>query len=88
MNAKTNPILLAAICSLFVLLSLWGIIWYATNDLLKGSIDGILLVLICLMIGCIFSAQLFLIIRSLGWAKLLQAKGCGTCGSQGIDSFG
>jgi hypothetical protein len=56
-----------AICCTLVLLSFWGIIWYATSGLLRGDIDGILLMSVCVLIGSLFSIQVFLIARSAGW---------------------
>jgi len=58
-----------AVCSVLVLLSLWGMAWYETSGLLKHDIDGLLLVSICLLIGTIFSAQFVQIVRSAEWIK-------------------
>ena len=40
MNPKGNWLELVVICALFVLLSIWGIIWDITSGLLTGGIDG------------------------------------------------
>jgi len=61
-----------AICSVLALLSLWGIIWYETSGRLKGDIDGLLLLSICLLIGGIFSVRFLMIVRSAGRLKSLQ----------------
>ena len=58
-----------AVCSVLVLLSLWGMAWYETSGLLKHDIDGLLLVSICLLIGTIFSVQFVLIARNAEWIK-------------------
>jgi hypothetical protein len=60
------------ICTVLVLLSLWGIIWYETSSLLKDDIGGLLLLSICLLAGGIFSVQFLMIVRSTGWLKSLQ----------------
>jgi hypothetical protein len=69
MNPKTNQSELAAISGLFVLLSLWGIVWDVTSGLLAGGIDGIMLLAICLMMGGVFSLELLLIAHSVGLVK-------------------
>ena len=58
-----------AVCGVLVLFSLNGMIWYETSGLLKGDIDGILLLAICLLIGSVFSVQFLMIARSVGWLK-------------------
>jgi hypothetical protein len=56
-----------AICSVLALLSLWGIIWYETSGRLKGDIDGLLLLSICLLIGGIFSVRFLRSYSDFGW---------------------
>src|ERR1700676_2024044 len=58
-----------AICGVLVLLSLWIVVWYEVPRLLRGDIDGILLLAICLLVGTIFFVQFILITRSAGWIK-------------------
>ncbi|MFZ0211159.1 MAG: hypothetical protein WBE20_10995 [Candidatus Acidiferrales bacterium] len=41
-----------------VLLSLLGLIWDVTSGLIASGVDGILLALVCLMMGGIFSLQI------------------------------
>jgi len=60
MSPKGNWIELVGISALFVLLSVWGIIWDITSGLLAGGIDGIMLLFVCLMTGGIFSLLLVL----------------------------
>lgn len=74
MNPKTNQSELAAISGLFVLLSLWGIVWDVTSGLLASGIDGIMLLAICLMMGGVFSLELLLIAHSAGWVKFPARK--------------
>jgi hypothetical protein len=51
------------VCSFFLLASAVGIVWYASNPLLRGDIDGLLLLAISGLTGTIFFAQLFSIVR-------------------------
>jgi hypothetical protein len=63
---KKNWAELSVICGLFILLSLWGIVWDITSGLLASGIDGIMLVFVCLMMGGIFSLMLLLLLHSAG----------------------
>ena len=58
-----------AVCSVLVLLSLRGMVWYETSGLLKHDIDGLLLMSICLLIGTMFSVQFVQIVRSAEWIQ-------------------
>lgn len=58
MSAKGNWLELVIICALFVLLSVWGIVWDFTSGLLMSGIDGIMLLSVCLMMTLIFAAML------------------------------
>lgn len=71
MNAKTHLIDLAICCAL-VFLALLGFISYWKSNLLRGNIDGLLLLSICFLVFSIFSVQMFLIVRSLGWLAFLD----------------
>ncbi|MGH9709136.1 MAG: hypothetical protein ACRD37_01135 [Candidatus Acidiferrales bacterium] len=44
-----------------VILSLLGLIWDITSGLITSGVDGLLLLLVCLMMGGIFSLQLFIL---------------------------
>ena len=55
MTSKAHRIEIGAICIAVILLSLWGIVWDISSGLLTSGIDGIMLLLIALMIGGIFS---------------------------------
>lgn len=44
-----------------VVLSLLGLIWDITSGLITSGVDGLLLLLVCLMMGGIFSLQLLIL---------------------------
>jgi hypothetical protein len=71
---KRSNLLDLAICCALILLSLLGFISYFISGLLRGDIDGLLLLAICFLTGSIFSALLLLILRSAGWVKLFATK--------------
>ncbi len=48
----------AAIALVMVLLSVLGLVWDFASGLITAGIDGIFLLLICLMVGGVFSLQL------------------------------
>ncbi len=58
MTSKAHRIEIGAVCTAAILISLWGIVWDITSGLITSGIDGIMLLLIALMIGGIFSAML------------------------------
>ena len=70
MDPKKNQIELVIISFFFLVLSLIGIVWCITSGLLLSGVDGILLVIICLMMAGIFALQIFLIALQAGWIKL------------------
>jgi bacteriorhodopsin len=84
MKPKGNWIELMVISSLFVLLSVWGIIWDISSGLLAGGIDGIMLLFVCLMMAGIFAVMLLLqlqkagIIPAFGGAKAKTAGAAST----------
>jgi predicted lipid-binding transport protein (Tim44 family) len=55
MTSKAHRIEIGALCSAAILISLWGIVWDITSGLITSGIDGIMLLLIALMVGGIFS---------------------------------
>jgi hypothetical protein len=57
---------LAAICLMVVLLSIGGIAAAIVTGLLPG-LDGLLLLLVCLMMVAIFSPPLVAIAKEMGW---------------------
>lgn len=46
------------IAIVMVLLSVLGLVWDFASGLITSGVDGILLLLVCLMIGAIFAIQL------------------------------
>src|SRR4029077_10440193 len=66
MDQRKSVIELFGMSALFVLLSLVGLVWDVTSRLLFNGIDGIFLAGICLMMGGIFSLDLFLTARASG----------------------
>ena len=66
MKPKSNRIELSALCALFILLSIWGIVWDISSGLLTSGIDGIMLLFICLMMGGIFSLMLVVMLWQAG----------------------
>jgi hypothetical protein len=58
MTSKAHRIEIGALCSVAILISLWGIVWDITSGLITSGIDGIMLLLIALMIVGIFSLML------------------------------
>ena len=67
---RQNNFLLLAICVMFTLISLAGIIWDITSGLLTSGLDGIMLIMICLMIGGVFSLEILVVANDAGWIKL------------------
>ena len=66
MKPKSNWIELCGLCALFILLSIWGIVWDISSGLLTSGIDGIMLLFICLMMGGIFSLMLVVMLWQAG----------------------
>jgi hypothetical protein len=54
MTPKSTALEISAICGLFILLALWGMIWDFTSGLLTSGIDGIMLLIVCAMMAGIF----------------------------------
>jgi hypothetical protein len=67
---RQNNLLLLAICVIFTLLALAGIVWDITSGLLTSGLDGIMLIMICLMIGGVFSLEILLVADDAGWIRL------------------
>ena len=53
-------------CGLLILLSLGGIVLTVLSDLI-WTLDGLLLVVICLTVAGVFSLYVFLGMKELGW---------------------
>ena len=54
MAPKSTAVEISAICGVFILLALWGIVWDITSGLLTSGIDGIMLLFVCAMMAGIF----------------------------------
>jgi hypothetical protein len=86
-NSKAGPVhqkanlVDLAICCALILLALFGFISYWTTGVLRGDIDGLLLLSICFLVGSIFSTLLVLMLRSAGRLKLPTTKRARTAGS-------
>jgi hypothetical protein len=83
MDLKKNEIELILISVFFLALSLIGIIWCFTSGLLFSGVDGILLVIICLMMAGVFALQIFLSAREAGWIKKPEKKASGAASKPG-----
>jgi hypothetical protein len=66
MNLQRDILGLALICLTIVLLSLAGLAW-AFSTALAFTLDGLLLILICLMMGSTFSLMLMWLAKNAGW---------------------
>lgn len=51
----------AIFATVIVVLSLLGLIWDITSGLITSGVDGLFLLLVCLMMGGIFSLQLLIL---------------------------
>lgn len=59
---QDSPMMEAAIFAIVIIvLSLLGLIWDIASGLITSGVDGLLLLLICLMIGGLFSLQLLVL---------------------------
>jgi len=76
MNTKQEMILLAGLCALLVLLSLAGLVWTFVAGLLYPQItmDGLLLALVCLAMGGVFTVMLLWQASSAGWLEALKQR--------------
>ncbi len=74
MTQKSNLLEMSALCVLFIILSLWGIVWDFTSGLLTSGIDGIMLLAICLMMGGIFSLMLVVMLWQAGLIPIFKPK--------------
>jgi thiol:disulfide interchange protein len=52
-----------AFAVVITVLSLVGLVWDITSGLITSGVDGLLLLLVCLMMGGLFSLQLLLLFR-------------------------
>ena len=66
MTAKENVAEISAICLVFILLSLGGIVWDVTSGLLASGIDGIMLLFVALMVALIFGIMMLYTLQQAG----------------------
>jgi hypothetical protein len=66
MNGKENPVELLVICAVMVVLGILGVI-SGISPLLLGSLDGLLMLFVALMMALIFGALLFVLAKQQGW---------------------
>ncbi len=75
MTPKQEQLVLALFCLLITLLALGGLFWAFPAALLVPQItmDGLLLVLVCLTMAAIFGTMFYTIAKRLGWLPVLSA---------------
>ena len=66
MGEKENPVELLVICAVIVVLSILGVIG-GISTRLAGSLDGLLMLAVCLMTALIFALLLVVLIKEQGW---------------------
>lgn len=66
MKSREGVLGLAIICVIIIVLSVLGMIAVLVNHIAL-DIDGILLIMTCLMMGGLFSLALFFVARGEGW---------------------
>jgi hypothetical protein len=74
MRQKENHLMLSAICALFLLLSIWGIVWDFTSGTLTSGVDGIMLLFVCLMMAGVFGLMLLFEFHKAGILPLPGSK--------------
>jgi len=75
MSSKQDNLIYAGICVLMILLSIAGLVYGFTSKMILApdawfSLDGILLALICLSMGGLFTLMLVVQAFKEGWLKL------------------
>ena len=66
MNRQENPVALLVICAVMLVLSILGILGGLSTRLI-GSLDGLLILAVCLMTALIFAVLLFVLAKQRGW---------------------
>ena len=66
MNGKENPLELLVICAVMLVLSLLGVMGSLVTPL-RGNLDGLLMLAVCLMTALIFAILLFVLAKERGW---------------------
>lgn len=71
---------MVAMCAIIILLSLGGLV-AAFETRLVTSVDGLLLLMICLMMGGLFTLMLLLTAKDEGWLPSMHKKQGDSAGS-------
>jgi hypothetical protein len=66
MNEQEKPIELLIMCAVIVVLSILGVVGGLSTRLV-GSLDGLLMLAVCLMMALIFSLLLIVLAKEQGW---------------------
>lgn len=66
MNGKQNPIELLVMCAVMVVLSILGVVGGLSTRLI-GSLDGLLIIAVCLTMALIFGILLLVLAKEQGW---------------------
>jgi hypothetical protein len=66
MNGQENPVELLVICAVMLVLSILGIVG-SLSARLKGNLDGLLMLAVCLMTALIFAILMFVLAKERGW---------------------
>ena len=77
MKGQQNPAGLLVICTATVVLSILGIVGALSTRLL-GSLDGLLMLAVCLMMVLIFAFLLYVLAREQGWFGKREHDGVAT----------
>jgi hypothetical protein len=66
MNEGQNPLVLLGTCVVIVFLSILGV-FAALGRTLDGTLDGLMMIAVCLMMAVIFVLLLFVLAQDQGW---------------------
>lgn len=66
MSDQDHPLELLIMCAVIVVFSIFGVVGGISSKLF-GSLDGLLLIAICLVMLLVFSILLFVLARENGW---------------------
>jgi hypothetical protein len=63
---ETAMFLTMIVCAILALLALVGLVWDIWSGLITSGVDGLMLLLVCLLIGSLFAGQAALLARDAG----------------------
>ncbi len=83
MNEQEKPVELLVMCAVIVVLSVLGVLGGLSTRLI-GSLDGLLMLAVCLMMALIFSLLLLVLAKEQGWLGKRRQDGnaAGSAGSR------